>query len=115
MLGVRPASPGYRHWTVGPQPGDLRWAQGVVQTRRGPIGVRWRRKARKLFVLTVLAPRGASGKVAVPLLRRGGTIARSGKIVWSHNRPAPGGHAHRVGTTVVFAQHGGRSTYAWVR
>ena len=115
VLGVRPASPGYRHWTVGPQPGDLRWAQGVVQTRRGPIGVRWRRKARKLFVLTVLAPRGTSGKVAVPLLRRGGTIARSGKIVWSHNRPAPGVHAHRVGTTVVFAQHGGRSTYAWVR
>ena len=115
VLGVRPTTPGYRRWSVAPQPGDLRWAQGIVPTRRGPLSVRWRRKRGRSFVLTVRVPRGTSGKVVVPLIHRGGTIARSGRIVWSNGRPAPGVRAHRAGRTVVFAQHRGLSTYASVR
>jgi hypothetical protein len=115
VLGVAPAAPGYATWTVRPEPGNLRWAQGVVPTPHGSISVRWRRNAHKSLVLTLQAPRGTSGSVAIPLLGRGGSIARSGKIVWSHGRTARGIRAHRFGNTVLFRQSSGRATYAWAR
>jgi hypothetical protein len=114
VLGVAPATPGYSTWTVAPQLGNLRWAQGVVPAPRGPISVRWRRAARNhSFVLTVRAPTGTSGTVAVPLLGGRRTIARNGRIVWSDGRPARHVHARRVGKTVVFTQGAGPATYAW--
>ncbi len=68
VLGVRPASPGYATWTVQPEPGNLRWAEGQVPTPHGPISVRWTRAAGgRAFALTVRAPRGTSGTVAVPV------------------------------------------------
>lgn len=113
VLGVAPATPGYVRWTVAPQPGDLKWAQGTVPTPRGSITVRWKRSGNRSFVLTLLGPRGSSGTVSIPLLPRGATIARNGKVVWSHGRAAHGVHAHRSGNTVAFAQGAGEATYAW--
>jgi hypothetical protein len=85
VLGIRPTAPGYRRWIVAPQPGDLRYAQGEAPTPHGPIASRWRRSGR-VFKLTVAAPRGTSGVVEVPLLRRPRMIAVDGRVVWSPGR-----------------------------
>jgi alpha-L-rhamnosidase len=115
VVGVAPATPGYTTWTVAPQPGGLHWAQGVVPTPRGPIGVGWQRKGRRAFVLTLQAPRATAGTVVIPLLDRPGEIARNGRIVWARGRAARGVRARRVAGGVSFAQPGGSATYASVR
>ena len=113
LLGVAPATPGFATWSVAPQVGDLRWAQGTIPTPHGPIAVRWRRARRRSFAMAVQAPPGTSGTVAVPLLDARRTITRDGRVVWSHGRPARGVVAHRAGGAVVFAQGRGRASYAW--
>jgi hypothetical protein len=115
VLGVSPVAPGYASWTVAPQTQDLSWAQGVVPTPHGPIAVRWRRHGSRSVVLTLAAPAGASGTVAVPLLARSGTIARNGVLVWTGGRAARGVRAHRADGTVAFAQAAGTATFASVR
>jgi hypothetical protein len=90
------------------------WAQGTVPAPHGPISVRWRRSTRS-FVLTVQTPGRTSGTVTIPLLDRGGAIARNGKIVWTHGRAASHIRVRRVGNTVVFAHAIGSATYASVR
>jgi alpha-L-rhamnosidase len=80
VLGIRPTAPGYRHWVVAPQPGDLRFAQGKAPTPHGPISSRWRRGGGS-FKLTVVAPRGTSGVVTLPVIRHAHTIAVDGKVV----------------------------------
>jgi alpha-L-rhamnosidase len=112
VLGVAPAAPGYGRWTIAPHPGGLRWAQGTVPTPHGSISVRWRRPERRRFVLTIAAPRGTSGTVAVPLLDRRGTIARSGRVLWTRGHALRGVRARRAGSAVVFAQAAGATTYA---
>jgi alpha-L-rhamnosidase len=100
VLGIRPTAPGYRHWIIAPQPGDLRFAQGQAPTPHGPIASRWRRGGH-LFKLTVAAPRGTSGVVQLPLPRHAGTIAIDGKVV--HNK--------RRGGVVVFKKVRGQHTF----
>jgi hypothetical protein len=114
VVGVAPARPGYTMWTVAPQPGGLRWAQGIAPTPRGPIAVRWR-KGGRAFVLTLQAPRATAGTVVIPLLGRPWEIARNGRIVWAHGRAAHGARARRFAGGVAFAQAGGSATYASVR
>lgn len=114
VLGVAPTSPGYGRWIVAPNPGDLKWAQGVVPTPHGAISVRWQRNGRRSFVITVQAPSATSGSVVVPLLGRGGAIARNGRVLWIRGRSAHGFRARRSGNAVVFAQGAGRATYASV-
>jgi alpha-L-rhamnosidase len=114
ILGVAPASPGYGKWIVAPLVGDLRWAQGVVPSPHGPISVRWERGARnRFFVLTVRAPAGTSGSVTMPLLGHERAIARNGRIVWSHGRPASHVRARLIRGAVLFTQRPGIATYAW--
>lgn len=118
VLGVRPLGDGYRGWAVEPDPVDLRWAQGDVPVPSGGISVRWRRGAADdSFVLTVRAPRGTAGRVAVPLLGADRTIAVDGRIAWRNGRPTgDAGHGpHRVGDTVVFEGVSGTHTFAWAR
>jgi alpha-L-rhamnosidase-like protein len=114
ILGVTPASAGFRHWSIAPRPADLRWAQGVVPTPRGPISVRWRRNKRKRLILTVRVPRRSSGTIAIPF-GRGGAIARNGRIVWSGGKPRNHARAKVVGGSVIFEETGSRATYAWVK
>ena len=115
VLGAAPATPGYSRWTIAPHPGDLKWAQGSIPTPHGSITIRWRRNARRSFLLTMSTPSRTSGTVTIPLLDRNGTIARHGKIVWSHRRAVNGVRAHRTGDAVAIVQPGGRTTYASIR
>lgn len=115
VAGLQPGAPGWNRWLVAPQTVDLRWAQERVATPRGTLASRWRRgPGDRSFRLTVLAPRGTRGTVAVPLVGRSRVIARDGRIVWRNGRPTGGARAVRAGDAVVFTQRSRRSTYAWV-
>ena len=81
VLGIRPTAPGI-------PPLDRRARSRA--TCASPRGRRRRRTARSLraggaavgsFKLTVVAPRGTSGVVEVPLLRHAHTVAIDGKVV----------------------------------
>ena len=42
LLGVKPTKPGYKNFSVKPQPTrEVRWAKGVVPTPHGPITASW--------------------------------------------------------------------------
>lgn len=116
VLGARPASAGWRRWLVEPQPGDLSFAQGSVGTAEGKLGVRWRYVSGKSFEITVKAPRGATGTVAIPLYGRKRTIARDGRVVYSHGHPVAGAAVRRTGGYVrIFEPEPGVHTYAWAK
>ena len=65
VLGVTPASPGYATWRIAPQPGSLRWAEGVVPTPHGGISVKWASSPAG-FAIAVGVPRGSTGTVVLP-------------------------------------------------
>jgi hypothetical protein len=68
VLGPTAVDPGYRTWTVKPQPTTLGWAQGQVPTPQGPLGVKWAQAvADGTFRMQVVSPPGTSGEVWVPL------------------------------------------------
>jgi hypothetical protein len=114
VLGLRPTSPGWATWTIEPQPVDLRFAQGQAGTPRGPIVSRWERGAAdSTFRLTVAAPPGTRGTVALPLLGSERTIARDGRIVWQDGQPAGGASARLGAGEVIFDEGAGAPTYAW--
>ena len=104
VLGVAPAKAGFSQWVAAPEPGQLSWAQGTVPTPHGPIGVRWQRRRRSSFVLTIQVPRRTSATVEIPLLGARRTIARDGRVV----RPnvVRGGYA-------IFRHVSGIHTWAW--
>jgi alpha-L-rhamnosidase len=85
VLGIRPTAPGYRHWIIAPQPGNLHFAQGDAPTPHGPISSRWRRGGHS-FKLTVVGPRGTSGLVEVPAPRHAHTVTVDGKRVHLKSR-----------------------------
>jgi alpha-L-rhamnosidase len=101
---------------VEPQPGDLQYAQGTVGTPRGKLASRWERDAggRTSFRITVKAPHGTTGTVAVPLLGHKRTIGRDGRVVWAGDHPVGGAKARAAGDYVRFLEPGaGKHTYAW--
>lgn len=55
ILGVAPASPGYRTARIHPTPGYLKWAKGTVKTPVGVINVDWKLKDGRVD-LTYQAP-----------------------------------------------------------
>jgi hypothetical protein len=65
LLGVSPTSPGFATWQVAPQPGPVAWARGAVPTPKGTLSASWSQQG-PVFSLTVTAPRGTSGSLAVP-------------------------------------------------
>ncbi len=82
VLGVRPTSAGFGTWTVEPQPGDLKWAQGRTPTPHGDITVKWGRRD-GAFALEAGAPAGTSGTVVVPRPDRGKVTVRvNGHVAW---------------------------------
>jgi hypothetical protein len=62
---VGEASPGYASWRATPQPGGLRWAEGVVPTPHGDITVRWA-SGPGGFAMAIAAPPGSTGTVVLP-------------------------------------------------
>lgn len=117
VLGMRPIGPGWSSWLIEPQVGDLQFAQGQVGTPQGKLASRWKRGAgRPDFRLTIRAPAGAEGTVAVPLLGAGRTIARDGRVVWQGKHPVGGARAHQRGGYVRFhEEEPGTHTYAWAK
>jgi alpha-L-rhamnosidase len=69
VLGMRPASPGWRRWLVEPVPMGLRWARGQVGTPYGTLSVAWRMHRGRL-VVQVHPPPGTTGTVVLPGGRR---------------------------------------------
>jgi hypothetical protein len=65
LLGATPTGPGFATWSVQPHPGSVKWARGQLPTPHGPLKVSWVNGPR-LFTLTVDAPGGTSGTVALP-------------------------------------------------
>ena len=83
LLGIQPTGVGYSTWSIAPQPGNLSWAQGQAPTPSGtPVVSRWQAGASaSSFKLTMSAPAGTTGTVAVPELGSSRVIAEDGKIV----------------------------------
>ncbi|KAI2642763.1 glycoside hydrolase family 78 protein [Xylaria nigripes] len=74
VLGVKPAKPGFREWTVDPIPLDgVSWARGAVPTPYGPLGVSWMINSGGDIVVTIVSPHGTTGTV-------GGLSSRTGKV-----------------------------------
>lgn len=112
VLGVEPTTDGFATWSVSPQLGDLRWAQGAVPTPKGEIEVAWKRGRARRFQLTVTAPRGTRGVVSVPRLGAKQTIALDGEIVWTGKEAVTRGAARRTGDGVQISIIPGRHTIA---
>jgi alpha-L-rhamnosidase len=114
VLGAAPIAPGFVRWRVAPQPGDLAWAEGSVPTPHGALDVHWRTGARgRSFTLTVSAPKGTSGDVALPLLGASRTITRDGVVVWRRGAASRGISAHREGAVIVFRNQHDSHVFAW--
>jgi hypothetical protein len=115
LLGARPLTAGYKTWIIQPQPGgDVKWAQGRIPTPSGAIASRWRRgEGNRSFTLTMSAPAGTSGTVAIPLLGRSRPIAMDGRMVWPKNGRASGLTAVERDGAVHFSGITGTHTFAW--
>ena len=116
LLGIQPTAPGYITWSIAPQPGTLNWAQGQVPTPSGtPVVSRWQAGSNaSSFELTMSAPAGTAGTVAVPELGASCVIAEDGQIVWAGDAPVGSVSATETNGSVVFANVSGAHTFAWV-
>lgn len=116
LLGIQPTGPGYNTWSIAPQPGSLSWAQGQVPTPSGtPVVSRWRTGSNtSSFELTMSAPKGTTGTVAIPELGSSRVIAEDGQIVWAGGAPVGGVSATEANGAVVFSNVSGAHTFAWV-
>jgi hypothetical protein len=90
LLGAMPTGPGFSSWIVRPHPGTASWAQGQLPTPHGPLGVSWSTDSvhGNSFTMTILAPQGTTGDVAVPISSNavkvrldGNLVFRNGKII----------------------------------
>ncbi|MFM8598358.1 MAG: alpha-L-rhamnosidase C-terminal domain-containing protein [Mycobacterium sp.] len=113
VLGITPTSVAYRTWQVKPFPVGLTFAQGRVPTTAGAIASRWE-LGEDAFRITVEAPDGTSGTVAVPTLGSSRVIFRDGVEVWDGTAGVGGIDA--VATAdgyVAFRNVTGTHTWAW--
>jgi hypothetical protein len=67
VLGVRPASPGFRSFVAEPHPSALQWVKGDVPTPKGNLHLEWT-SAEAGFSVAVASP--VPGKVVVPITGR---------------------------------------------
>jgi alpha-L-rhamnosidase len=116
LLGIQPTDPGYSTWSIAPEPGSLSWAQGQVPTPSGtPIVSRWQVGSNtSSFKLTMSAPAGTTGTVAIPELGSSRVIAEDGQIVWADGAPVGSVSATETNGAVVFTNVSGAHTFAWV-
>jgi Bacterial alpha-L-rhamnosidase 6 hairpin glycosidase domain/Bacterial alpha-L-rhamnosidase C-terminal domain len=100
VLGVQPTAAGFSSYAIEPTPGDLTWAQGRVPTPHGSITASWRSTAGR-FVLTTDAPRGTTGRLAVPTGGRKVRVVLDGRTVWDGSKAVGGAHARSDGADVA--------------
>ena len=112
VVGIKPTSVAYQTWEVKPFPQGLQWAQGRVPTTAGMIASRWE-LGDNVFRLTVEAPEGTSGTVAVPILGSSRVIYRDGIEVWDGTAPVNGAIASATVGYVEFRDVTGSHTWAW--
>ncbi|MFJ6700273.1 alpha-L-rhamnosidase C-terminal domain-containing protein [Streptomyces sp. NPDC091272] len=106
LLGAKPVSPGYADWEVRPHPGPVTWAQGELPTPHGVLGVEWIRSG-TAFTLTVRAPRGTRGAVALPTEGHRVSVRADGRALWENGRAAaPGVRADAGRVTLSGITHG---------
>jgi alpha-L-rhamnosidase len=114
VAGMRPVTPGWDQWLIEPQTLGLTFAQGRVGTVHGSLASRWiYKKGQGSFRITIEAPAGTSGTVAVPLLGGHRIISRDGKVVWKAGHAMNGSGGTSDGTYIRFPQDSGTHTYAW--
>jgi hypothetical protein len=116
VLGAEPVEPGWKTWKVMPHPVDVRWTEGRVPTRRGPLEVRWEQaRDPASFELSVRAPEGTEGAVWVPLLgaeRR--KVTRDGDVIWDGRPKTPDPiKVRRSGDYLVVPAQTGAHRFAW--
>ena len=97
LLGVSPTGPGFSTWEVRPHPGGVEWAQGVVPTPKGPLDADWSHPATGTFTLTIQAPAGTSGTVAVPTDSVPVTVTLDGRSVRAKDLGTEAGYAVLTG------------------
>jgi Bacterial alpha-L-rhamnosidase 6 hairpin glycosidase domain/Bacterial alpha-L-rhamnosidase C-terminal domain len=86
VLGVTPTSGGFSTFTVLPHPANgLSWAEGKIPTPHGAIAASWRTLGHG-FQLEVAAPRGTSGRLAVPVTASTSRVTLDGRTVWAHGK-----------------------------
>ncbi len=113
VLGAAPVRPGWKVWSVRPQPGDVEWTRGSVPTRRGPLKVRWQQGTEPAsFELVVNAPEGTRGAVWIPLFGHKPVIERDGEVVWRRGREDTR-RVRRDGDYIVFGGQAGKHRFTW--
>lgn len=108
LAGIRPASPGFKTFTVKPYPvGDLNWVEGEVDTAYGTISSAWKRGQVGVLKLDVTVPVNTTATVHIP--------ATNAESVSEGGKPAVGAQ----GVKSVGMQNGsavfevGSGTYAF--
>lgn len=114
LLGAKPTSPGYATWEVRPHPGSVNWAQGELPTPKGPLGVEWVRKG-ATFTLTVRAPRGTLGAVALPTNGHRVTVYSGGRTLWKNGRATTSAVRPEAGYVTVSGLDQGTHRFTVVR
>ncbi|MCE9516273.1 MAG: hypothetical protein K8R24_10150 [Mycobacterium sp.] len=113
VVGIRPTSVAYGTWQVKPFPQELQWAQGRVPAGDGVISSRWE-LGDNVFRLTVEAPNGTTGTVAVPTLGATRVIYRDGVMVWDGTAAVNGAVATSTADGyIAFSGITGSHTWAW--
>jgi hypothetical protein len=112
LLGARPTAPGFAEWTVRPCPAtSVTWAQGQLPTPHGPLAVRWTRGHGGALTLTVDAPHGTRGSVALPT-GGGRAVVRSGRtVLWDGRKARAKGVTADTGHVTVTALGPGTHTF----
>ncbi|KAJ5725279.1 Six-hairpin glycosidase [Penicillium malachiteum] len=102
VLGVQPASVGYKQWTFRPAilDIDVTWARGRVSTPQGTITASWNLTQNDI-VLRVCAPHGTSGLVSLPFVVDSYRLNGKAQAVPTHNFEASvaGGSCQKLSLT----------------
>jgi hypothetical protein len=80
ILGIRPLAPGFREVLLAPHPGDLRHAEGAVNTPAGLIEVQWRVDKSGLR-MEITLPQSCGYELAMPKGPRSYRVELNGEIV----------------------------------
>jgi len=82
VLGVRPATPGFKTWLIQPQTGSLAWASGRVPTPFGAITFKWAVNHDSVpFGAELIVPPGTTGTLNVPVISGARVVRVNGSVV----------------------------------
>jgi hypothetical protein len=90
VLGVRPSSPGFKHFRIEPYLDNLRWAKGRIPTPNGNIEVSWKKeKSAQRLLLNLSFPKECRAHVALPIEKRVKELRINGKQIDSGKKDIP--------------------------